>query len=55
MKTTLPAILLYVAAMHFLAVACLSTHATPIKTVFLCGCVLVGAWLVSMFNDWGEK
>ena len=55
MKTTLPAILLYVAAMHYLAVACLSTNATPIKTVFLCICVLVGARLVAMFNEWGKE
>ena len=54
MKTLAPIILVTV-TWHYLAVACLSTHATPIKTVFLCGCVLVGAWLVSMFNDWGSK
>jgi energy-converting hydrogenase Eha subunit C len=48
-------ILLLVVSLHYLAVACLSTHATPVKTVFLVGCVIAGAWLVSRFNNWEDK
>jgi hypothetical protein len=54
MKTIAPIILVTV-SWHYLFLACLSTHATSAKTVFLVGCVIIGAWLVSRGNNWEDK
>lgn len=55
MKNTLPAILLYVAVMHYLFVACLASNSNGLKTSFLVVATLAGAYLVSLFNHWEDK
>ena len=53
MKTIAP-IILFTVTMHYLFTAVM-LKGGGLKTVFLCGCVLVGAWLVAMFNEWGKE
>ena len=55
MKSTYAAILLPAVCLHYLFVACLTTHSNGLKTSFLVCAVLVGTWMVAMFNEWGEK
>jgi uncharacterized membrane protein len=54
MKSLAPILLLLV-TLHYLFVACLSTHSHGLKTCFLVCCVLAGALWVSLFNNWDQK